>query len=57
MPFAGEPLDELVADRERGRDENLLVERMLGADAGELRDQTAGPAAARQASRGSSNGR
>ena len=42
MTFAGEPLDNLVADQQRGRDQNLLVERMLGADAGELGDQTGG---------------
>ena len=61
MPFAGEALDERVADRERGRDENLLLQRMLGADARELETIEARGRRLRlgapQARRGSSNGR
>ena len=37
---AGETLRQLVADRKRGREENLLFQRMLAADARQLLDET-----------------
>ena len=39
VPLAGEPLEQLMADRQRRRDEDLFGERLLAADARELQDQ------------------